>query len=360
MIRVNSRMAALGPPPIDAESTVLLDERLALILADGFDEIGDCVVLARFSESVAHVSVESCHDATGFEAFINHFHVEDELGLAYDDPVVLLQAGLFAGLLGASLERTYPADRFLILLTVSDSCTVRFHKLRQGQRWLAEDIETYQNEAVMTIPVPRGLHMPLTADGFAACWSEAASAFNLSARLPDLPFLAPTGAVSIAQYGRLLGTDFVPVLQALAAANGDDGITLVVIEPDSSHYRQHYSYFPGFRVDRDALADKYWAGLSHEPSGDPTGAIAYTADVVAVVGSTRTWAVWGQRDWDLVLVHSPVVDGPWLKAGVPFVSARDALADFTAPTRWAMPLTETQVSTFLRNLHERGSTVTSK
>jgi hypothetical protein len=45
---VNSRMAALGPPPVGASSDgVDLDPRLAAILADGLLEIGGCVVLAH-------------------------------------------------------------------------------------------------------------------------------------------------------------------------------------------------------------------------------------------------------------------------------------------------------------------------
>ncbi len=198
--------------------------------------------------------------------------------------------------------------------------------------------------------IPSGLRIPRAADEFAACQAKAESAVDPAARLPDWPFIRPAGYVAIAQYERLLGTDFVPVLEALAGAYGDEDITLVVIEPDPSYYQQHYGHLPGFRVLRAGLGDGYWAGLSHEPHGDPTGAIAYTADVVAVVGSSGSWAVWGQRDWDLVLVHASTADDAWLKVDVPFVAPHQALEDFTALERSATPLTEAHISTFLRNL----------
>lgn len=152
---MNSRMAALGPPPVGASSDgVDLDPRLAAILADGLLEIGGCVVLAHDADSVTDAPIESFPDATGFEAFINHVHVDDELGLPATDTAVLAQAGRFATEIGDLLQRRYPDETFVIILAVSDSCIVRFHTLRSGERWVAPDLETYENEAVMVMQVP--------------------------------------------------------------------------------------------------------------------------------------------------------------------------------------------------------------
>ena len=77
---MNSRMAALGPPPVGTPGGgVDLDPRLAAILADGLLDIGGCVVLAYDADSVTTAPIESFPDATRFEAFINHVHVDDEL-----------------------------------------------------------------------------------------------------------------------------------------------------------------------------------------------------------------------------------------------------------------------------------------
>jgi hypothetical protein len=185
--------------------------------------------------------------------------------------------------------------------------------------------------------------------------TEVAGAVDTSSRLPDWPFKAPLGYVSICQFDHLLGSGFAPVLEALAASQGDDGISLVVIDPDPSYYRSQYASFPGFRVEPAALRTAYWAGLSREPQGDPSGAIAYTANVVAVVGSTRSWAVWGQRDWELALVLAPAQRGPWLSTGVPFVKSRTEIEELRAPSGWSKPLTHAEVSAFMHNVEQRGS-----
>jgi hypothetical protein len=185
--------------------------------------------------------------------------------------------------------------------------------------------------------------------------AEVLEAVDGNSRLPSWPFLATAGYVSICQFDCLLGSNFAGVLQALSDVHGDNGVTLVVLEPDASYYEREYSYFPGFRLERESLSDGYWASLSYEPEGDPTGAIAYTANVVAVVGSTRAWAVWGQRDWELALVLATAATGDWLSAGIPFMNARDAIRDLRAPSGWSEPLTEIDIATFLRNVEERGS-----
>jgi hypothetical protein len=202
--------------------------------------------------------------------------------------------------------------------------------------------------------IPRGLHIAQSDDEFAACWSIISSLVDPAVRLPDWPFLLPRGQVDIAEFDRLLADDFVPVLQALARTPGDDNVILTVVDPEASYYRNGYAHYPGRRFESPHLAQRYWDGLTYVPSGDPTGAIFYTADVVAVAGSSGTWAVWGERDWDLVLVHSQTVNGPWLDVGVPFLGGPEALREFTAPDWGDVHLPERERSTFLRNLDERG------
>ena len=154
-VRMNARMAALGPPSIGAPADgIELDPRLAAILADGFLELGDCVVLAHEAGSVAAAPIDSYPDATGFEAFINHMHLEDELELPAADPTVLAQAGRYATELADRLERAFPGETFVLIIGLGDSCTVRFHKLRSGESWIADDLEGYENEAVMVVQIP--------------------------------------------------------------------------------------------------------------------------------------------------------------------------------------------------------------
>ena len=152
---MNARMAALGPPSVGAPADgIELDPRLAAILADGFLDLGGCVVLAYDADSLVAAPIESYPDATGFEAFINHLHLDDELELPATDPLVLEQAGRYVTELAELLESEYPDERFAVIIAVGDSCVVRFHKHRSGESWIADGLEGYGTEAVMVVHVP--------------------------------------------------------------------------------------------------------------------------------------------------------------------------------------------------------------
>lgn len=193
------------------------------------------------------------------------------------------------------------------------------------------------------------VHIPRDSTEFASFVAEIAEVVDCNSGLPNWPFLASSGHVAICQFDHLLGSRFVPVLQELSANYEDENITLVVLKPDASYYWREYSHMPGFSVERDSLSDGYWVGLSHEPNGDATGAIAYSANVVAIVGSSRAWAVWGQRDWEFALVLTDAQAGTWLNAGIPFVTAREALEHLRAPSGWSMAIAKSDRATFLRN-----------
>jgi hypothetical protein len=190
--------------------------------------------------------------------------------------------------------------------------------------------------------------IPLTADEFAALLSRISSVIGVDNRLPSWPFSSHGGHVAVAQFGRLLSAEFIDVLEVLSTTYGDDKVFLAVLDPAPSYYVANYDFQPGFEVDVAELTTGYWPGVSYEPRGDPTGAIAYTANDVALVGSTGKWAVWGQRDWDLVLVQAPRA-GRWLTAGVPFVSPVEALEYFTAVERRTNPVSPEDLSLFLTN-----------
>ena len=184
---------------------------------------------------------------------------------------------------------------------------------------------------------------------FAAIWAMVTAVVDPVVRLPTLPFRANAGSVAVGQYGRFLGIEFVPVLRALVGVYRDDVVATAVVDPATSYYREHYGFLPGFLIPPDLLDDWYWEGLRYAPCGDPTGEIGESGDVVAVVGSSRCWAVWGQRSWDIVLVWAPE-PGQWLNAGVPFVSPRTALDNFAGHGTWGTRLRDDEAATFVRNM----------
>jgi len=93
-------------------------------------------------------------DETGVECLLNKIHVDDYLdemtpvkemviiAIAY---ALKLQDALLASALDGSFRIIISGD------SVGNSCTVRFHRLRPDQVWLADDLESYKEEALMSI-----------------------------------------------------------------------------------------------------------------------------------------------------------------------------------------------------------------
>jgi hypothetical protein len=94
-------------------------------------------------------------DATGYECFANHIHVSD-----FVDPTeyaprsrMRLRDEVGYGMRYAlELQRALPSSQtFVTIVACSNSCTVRFHKLRPAERWAAEDMEGSCREAVLEL-----------------------------------------------------------------------------------------------------------------------------------------------------------------------------------------------------------------
>ena len=61
-----------------------------------------------------------------------------------------------------SRELAHYRARFNVIVSYDgDTCAVRFHKIRAGQRWLAEDLEGYVDEGVLVFEA--GTELPLPA-----------------------------------------------------------------------------------------------------------------------------------------------------------------------------------------------------
>ncbi|MCP2180059.1 hypothetical protein LY12_001321 [Prauserella alba] len=177
-------------------------------------------------------------------------------------------------------------------------------------------------------------------------------ALDVEIRLPQWPFRAASGNVDICQFYLAIEGRFGPVLQALADAHHDESVSVCVFEPTADYYRENYGSYPAFTLPREKLTRNYWGAVSHEPGGDPTGALTYTANVVGITGSTGAWAVWAERSWDLAVMVSQIKDGCWRSVGVEFVHPEVALADFTEPD-FKVPLPSADRATFLHNFRAR-------
>ncbi len=185
--------------------------------------------------------------------------------------------------------------------------------------------------------------------------AEVSEQIDTAVRLPNWPFLVASGFVTIYEYDRLLGTSFGTVLQALVTTYGDSVVTVVGVEPRMPYYRDEYSFFPAFQLEPGSAGSGYGEGMRHEPGGDPTGALAYTVNTLAIAGSSQAWSVWGQRDWEIGLLLTRDEFGPWGDQIVPAFGRDIDLNSIRSPAGWGVPLTERDLTTFWQNVRDRGS-----
>jgi hypothetical protein len=112
---------------------------------------------ARSSEAASHAHArhptrEEFPDATGYEALVNKVHLELPEG---SSDVVRIASGIAAlDHLQRAVESLADAGPVRLILAVSlaaeyPSVTLRFHRRRAGEEWLALDLEGYEQEAIL-------------------------------------------------------------------------------------------------------------------------------------------------------------------------------------------------------------------
>lgn len=122
-------------------------------------EAAGCFLLGRFARR-PHLSPADFPDATGLECIANKLAMSGlvEPRLAASCPLLLLVAGLMTAQ-AVALELAQFDARFNIILSYDgESCVVRFHKIRAGERWLAADLEAYAaDEGLLVIEAGQGV-----------------------------------------------------------------------------------------------------------------------------------------------------------------------------------------------------------
>jgi len=149
-----------GDPAFTEPSSEPIPDGLRDLLADGFEETSDMLLfrsLAANRSSVLSWLVKT-EDETGAEVGGNEGNIEryvDRRSIPFSE---LARLGCdFAFLLASTLQHQQPNTGLRVIVSamlgrssdsVGDTCTVRFHKRRKGQVWLAEDLEAYSDEAI--------------------------------------------------------------------------------------------------------------------------------------------------------------------------------------------------------------------
>lgn len=143
---MNRRMSALllhagVPLPFGDSLTPALSPVPALAI------VGEFVLLREQYEADKHISPEDLPDKTGYECLINHVH------FPFDGTGDSLKSFLrYAVALQHGLAQIAKNRAFQVIVSVNEQeCTVRFHQLRQGESWIAEDLEGYAEEAVLLL-----------------------------------------------------------------------------------------------------------------------------------------------------------------------------------------------------------------
>jgi hypothetical protein len=123
-------------------------------LANGYEEVDGIVVPKGWADSFR----KSATDETGIECLASKMHVDAFLPEQVP-PIVMVRTALaYAYALKAELKASPLEGLFRVIIgaslkdddSVRDTCVVRFHRLRQGQKWLEDDLEGYR-QPIMTL-----------------------------------------------------------------------------------------------------------------------------------------------------------------------------------------------------------------
>lgn len=146
----NARAQELLLAGIGRSAPSLSGEFLA-ILAQGVVYRGELVTLASNRQPLPAFSAGQLLDAVGMECFVNHLHLDDDG--TFEDEVDAFQKCLVAAkLLYRSLKGIGCRAKVLISVAEETNVTLRFHKIRLGQEWLAGDLEGYDS-AILVLEV---------------------------------------------------------------------------------------------------------------------------------------------------------------------------------------------------------------
>ena len=115
-------------------------------------QIGDVVLLDSFCKKPS-LRPSDFYAASALECCANKVLVERMLDphLVYVCPLLLLTGGLFIAEQVSKRLIGLPGRFNVIVSYDGESCAVRFHKIRDGEKWLSEDLESYVDEGILVI-----------------------------------------------------------------------------------------------------------------------------------------------------------------------------------------------------------------
>lgn len=124
-----------------------IDPFLSDIVEQGFLHQDGLVLLKSLYNPDSISMRASLHDDVGFECFVNHIHIsKHNIANSLSTCVVFMKK------IGEIWKTSEQARKLRSILSANeDDYTIRFHVLREGEEWLDEDLESYDEDAVLVI-----------------------------------------------------------------------------------------------------------------------------------------------------------------------------------------------------------------
>lgn len=157
-VRTNQMMnKLLGPEAIHPDRIIVcVPDKMLDEIRNGFEEIDDCVVAKGWFGA----SIDKAGDnEAGVECLLSKVHVDSFVDAMMPLKEMVRIGVAYALKLKDALAESGVVGPFRIIIAGNNqgnTCTVRFHRLRARQAWLASDLDGYSTEAVMAIDFDRG------------------------------------------------------------------------------------------------------------------------------------------------------------------------------------------------------------
>jgi hypothetical protein len=150
IMKTNKAMSsALLQYKIDTEfQGINLSSKLQKLLTGGVCELSGCFFLKKMLPRGFNIdqAIRLSHDRTQVECDINHIHIDDFLDTQVNIEKSILEQGL---LFSVSLQQLLvDKNQFITIISFTQGefpdCNVRFHKKRENENWLVNNINLYE------------------------------------------------------------------------------------------------------------------------------------------------------------------------------------------------------------------------
>lgn len=132
---------------------------------------------------------------------------------------------------------------------------------------------------------------------------ELRTTFNLDSSLPKQVFNCRYSRYVCEEFDWAMTGGFWEMLKMLSEVNGDSSIFLSVLNPDPiTYYYTHFNTTNWVQFPVEFTEKMYCEALKCHPMDSIPDAIAYNSYTVAWIGTSKRWAVWGDRNFGICIL----------------------------------------------------------